>query len=104
MNNCIFCDIVAGKIPCTKQFEDEVVLAFSDIRPVAEVHLLVVPKEHIADLSSTENIQLLGHIQKVAAQLASQKGVAGGYKIILNGGKYQEIKHLHYHLLGGSDL
>lgn len=80
------------------------VLVFSDIRPVAEVHLLVIPKEHIADLSSTENVQLLGHIQKIAAQLASQKGVAGGYKIILNGGKYQEIKHLHYHLLGGSDL
>lgn len=102
--NCVFCDIVAGILPSTKQYEDNKILAFNTIEPVAAVHVLVIPKEHIADLSSTENVQLLGHIQKVAAQLASQKGVAGGYKIILNGGKYQEIKHLHYHLLGGSDL
>ena len=102
--NCVFCDIVAGKIPCSKKFEDEKVLAFADIHPVAPVHILIIPKMHIKDLSETQSPELLGHIQLVAAQIAKETLVDGGYKIVLNGGKYQEIKHLHYHLLGGSDL
>ncbi len=100
--NCVFCDIVAGKLPSTKQYEDDKVLAFNTIAPMASVHILVIPKEHIADLSDTKNIELLGSIQKAAAQIASDKGVAGGYKIVLNGGRYQEVKHLHYHLMGGN--
>jgi histidine triad (HIT) family protein len=102
--DCLFCDIVAGRIPSTKQYEDDLVLAFADIHPSAPTHILVIPKEHIVDLSHTKNSELLGHIQLVAAQIADEKGVAAGYKIVLNGGKYQDIKHLHYHLLGGSDL
>lgn len=102
--NCIFCGIVAGTLPSIKQYEDDKILAFNTIEPVAAVHILVIPKDHIVDLSDTKNIELLGSIQKIAAQLANKKGVAGGYKIVLNGGRYQEVKHLHYHLLGGSDL
>lgn len=104
--DCLFCKIIAGEIPSTKVYEDENVLAFRDINPQAPVHVLVLPKKHMANILECdgETMQaLLSAIQKIAAQ----EGVAeDGFRIISNCGKNgaQSVNHLHIHLLGGKQL
>jgi len=98
--SCVFCQIVSGAIPAEKVWENEYVLAFKDQHPVAAVHVLLIPKVHITDLSqATDHIELLGKLQAVISQVAESLGITSGYKVILNAGRFQEVQHLHYHLL-----
>ena len=104
--NCLFCKIVAGDIPSAIVHEDELVLAFDDINPVAPVHQLIVPKRHIAsaaELAETD-AAMLGRLFAVAAQLAETAGLPQrGYRLVTNVGRDggQSVDHLHFHLLGG---
>ena len=107
--DCLFCKIAAGEIPSTKVYEDDLVYAFRDIEPQAPVHVLIIPKQHIASLNeiNDENCAIVGHIFKVAAEIAKNEGVAeDGYRIVTNIGENggQTVKHLHYHMLGGRSL
>lgn len=103
--NCIFCKIVAGQIPCNKAHEDDALLAFHDIHPWAPVHLLVIPKTHIATLADCgpEHDALLGRMLGLAPQLMKQLGVHNGFRTLINTGKdgMQEVYHLHMHVIGG---
>ncbi len=104
-NDCVFCKIVAGKIPSTKVYEDEDVLAFNDINPLAPIHVLVVPKKHIDKLVSAqkEDVMLLGKIQLAAAEVAGKLGIEKAFRVLnANGaGAGQSVFHLHYHVRGG---
>ena len=107
--DCLFCKIIAGDIPSSKVYEDEYVYAFRDIEPQAPVHILIVPKEHIASANeiSEANDKLVGKIFTAAAKIAEAEGIAeGGYRIVNNCGEAagQTVKHLHFHLLGGRSL
>jgi histidine triad (HIT) family protein len=103
--NCTFCKIIEGKIPSTSVFQDELGYAFADINPKAPVHVLVVPREHIGSLDAADkdNRALLGHLLWAAAEIARKKGLANGYRIVVNTGQDggQTMDHLHLHLLGG---
>ncbi len=107
--NCIFCQIIAGEIPSKKVYEDETVYAFCDIKPMAPVHVLIVPKQHIASINevTADNSAVIAHVYEVAAQLAKELGVAeSGYRIVSNCGTDagQTVFHLHFHLLGGTAM
>lgn len=107
--DCLFCKIINGEIPSNKVYEDERVYAFYDISPAAPVHVLIVPKEHIpsANALTAENASVVGHIFRVAAELAKKLGIAeSGYRIVNNCGEDggQTVLHLHFHLLGGRSL
>jgi len=106
--NCLFCKVVAGAIPAKRVFEDQVSLAFADINPQAPVHLLVIPKEHLASHAHamTEHTGLVGHLLAVAGDLARQEGLANGYRLVVNTGMDggQTVEHLHLHLLGGRSM
>lgn len=109
MSDCLFCRIIKREIPGEIVFEDEQVLAFKDINPVAPVHLLIVPKQHFESLHElgAEDAELAGHILLVAKQLADEFGIAeSGYRVVTNIGADggQIIKHLHFHVLGGQAL
>jgi len=103
--NCIFCKIVAGQIPSRKVHEDEQVLAFHDINPWAPVHVLIIPKQHIATLTDVapEHDALLGHMLGLAPRLMKQLGVTNGFRTLINTGPdgMQEVYHLHMHVMGG---
>ena len=107
--DCIFCQIVAGKVPSEILYQDEEVIAFPDIHPLTPVHLIIIPKRHIpslAHLSEAES-SLIGHMVIVANQLAKEKGISErGYRLVINCGKEsgQLVPHLHLHLLGGRKL
>ena len=107
--DCLFCRIVNGEIPSTKVFEDELVYAFNDINPAAPVHVLIVPKKHIADNNQlgAEDREIAGRLLTVVPELARKLGVAeDGYRLIMNTGPHghQEVKHLHLHLIGGAPM
>ena len=107
--DCIFCQIVAGKIPSETLYQDKQVIAFRDINPQAPTHLLIIPRRHIPSLAglSDSDTPLIGHMTKVANQLAKQEGVLeNGYRLVINCGKQggQVVPHLHMHLLGGRQL
>lgn len=109
MKDCLFCKIAAGEIPAAKVYEDDELLAFKDIAPKAPVHLLIIPKKHLASLAeaTAEDAAWLGRIQILARRLAEEQGVAGsGFRVVANSGadSGQEVAHLHYHLLGGEKL
>ncbi len=109
MDNCIFCKIVKGDIPSTKVYEDEKVLAFRDINPVAPVHIIIIPKLHIANVNelTQENAEIMGDIHLAAKKIAEKLGIAKeGYRLINNCGENagQTVFHLHYHLIGGLKL
>ncbi len=105
--DCLFCKIVAGSIPAKKVYEDEHSLAFFDINPQAPVHVLIIPKKHIAGLSDLqghdEEKMLLGHLHAVASDIAREHNLKGGYRTVINTGEEagQTVFHLHVHLLGG---
>jgi len=106
---CVFCRIVAGELPSDTLYQDEQIMAFRDINPLAPTHVLIIPKRHInslADLSADE-IQIIGHMAGVANQLARQEGIAkNGYRLVVSSGEDggQVVPHLHMHLLGGRRL
>lgn len=108
MSDCLFCKIVAGDIPSTKVYEDELVLAFRDIAPQAPVHILVIPKVHIASMAqiTAENSALVAHIFQVIPAIAAAEGLTGGYRVVSNCGDDagQTVHHLHFHILGGKKL
>ena len=108
MNNCLFCKIVAGQIPSTKVYEDEVVLAFRDIAPQAPTHILVIPKAHIPSVDGItgENSAVVAHIFEVIPQIAKAEGLEKGYRVVSNCGEDagQTVPHLHFHILGGKTL
>ena len=106
--NCLFCAIRDGDIPSTKVYEDDTVLAFRDIHPMAPVHVLIIPKLHIpsADGVTSENSAYVAHIFEVIPRIAAAEGLTNGYRVITNCGEdaCQSVKHLHFHLLGGRRL
>ena len=108
MSDCIFCKIVAGEIPADTVYEDDRVIVFRDINPKAAVHLLVIPREHIASLDDLDagHDALMAHMLRLLPRLAAEQGLDQGYRTIINTGKGggQEVFHLHIHLLGGSGL
>ena len=108
MDNCLFFKIVAGQIPSTKVYEDDCVLAFRDINPLAPVHVLVIPKTHIADTNgiTAENSALIAHIFEVIPRIAEAEGLVNGYRVVSNCGpdSGQMVPHLHFHILGGKPL
>lgn len=109
MRDCIFCKIVRGEIPSTKVYEDDKILAFKDVSPVAKKHFLVIPKEHIQSLNEVTKAKelLMAHIMITIPQIAKEQGIAqGGYRVISNCGEDggQTVKHLHFHVLGGERL
>ncbi|MCC7099012.1 MAG: histidine triad nucleotide-binding protein [Rubrivivax sp.] len=103
--NCIFCRIVAGQIPSKKVHEDEELLVFHDINPWAPVHVLIVPKVHVASLAAAgpEHEALLGRMLALAPRLMQQLGVVNGFRVVVNTGRDggQEVDHLHVHVMGG---
>jgi histidine triad (HIT) family protein len=105
--NCIFCKIVAGEIPSQKVHEDGEVLAFRDIRPLAPVHVLIVPKKHIATLydAAPADQPVLGRMLGLAPTLAKSLGASDGFRTIVNTGRVgnQEVQHLHIHVIGGGE-
>ncbi len=106
--DCIFCKIIAGEIPSAKVYEDESVYAFRDIAPQAPVHVLVVPKAHIAsaDEINGESAALVAKIFEAIPKIAKAEGLTNGYRVITNCGEdgCQSVKHLHFHVLGGKKL
>ncbi len=106
--DCIFCKIAAGEIPSTKVYEDDSVLAFRDIAPMAPTHILVIPKTHIGSVAEItgENSALVAHIFEVIAKVAAAEGLTGGYRVVSNCGADagQTVHHLHFHILGGRQL
>ena len=106
-SNCIFCKIVRGEIPSRKVYEDDDVLAFHDIQPVAPVHFMLVPKKHIAMLSeaTAADARVLGKILTLAGKLAREQGSPEGFRTIINTGRIgrQDVKHVHVHIIGGPE-
>ena len=109
MTDCLFCSIARGEIPCDKVFEDEHLLAFRDIHPQAQVHILIIPKEHITGLNGLDSAQdtLLASLMRAAKTIAEAEGIrASGYRLVSNCGPdaCQSVPHLHFHILGGQQL
>ena len=108
MENCLFCKIAAGVIPSTKVYEDDLVLAFRDIAPMAPTHILVIPKAHVASVAeiSAENANLVAHIFTVIPKIAEAEKLENGYRVVSNCGPDagQTVHHLHFHILGGKQL
>jgi histidine triad (HIT) family protein len=107
--DCLFCKIVAKKIPSRAVFEDDLVYAFHDINPWAPVHFLIIPKMHLPSMAQvgSEHAALLGHMMALVPRLALQEGCNpypdGGFRLVTNTGKEgaQEVQHLHFHIMGG---
>lgn len=108
-SNCIFCKIIDKKIDAKVVFEDKEIIAFHDIHPLAPVHILIIPKKHIASMNEVEktDAKLLGDMVIAARDIAKELGIAdGGYKLLWRTGKNggQEVDHIHLHLIGGAAL
>jgi histidine triad (HIT) family protein len=108
MSDCLFCKIAAGDIPSDRVYEDDQVIVFKDIYPKAKVHLLLVPREHIASLNEVDESHdaLMAHMLRLLPRLAREQGLDDGFRTIINTGPGggQEIFHIHIHLLGGDRL
>lgn len=107
MTDCLFCRIAAGEIPATQVYQDEHCVAFNDIKPGAPTHVLIIPRQHIAQLdqASAKTQNLLGHLLLVANKVAELQGLNDFRVVINNGaGAGQSVFHLHLHVLGGREL
>jgi histidine triad (HIT) family protein len=109
MMDCIFCKIINGEIPSKKVYEDDHVVAFHDINPIAPVHILAIPKKHISSLRDIqeEDKELIGHLHLCLQKIAEEMGVAqDGFRVVTNTGKHgqQTVFHIHYHVIGGRQL
>ena len=104
MQDCIFCKIAAGEIPSNKAYEDDQILCFHDLEPQAPVHVLIIPKKHIASLDDVQpgDAELMSHIMLKVQDIAKELGLENGYRLVNNCGEdgFQTVKHLHFHLLG----
>jgi len=107
VQDCIFCKIVRNEIPSQKVYEDDEILAFHDIHPLAPVHFMLVPKRHIASLADAgaEDAGVLGRIMALTGRLAREQGSPDGYRTIVNTGRIgrQDVMHLHVHVIGGPE-
>jgi histidine triad (HIT) family protein len=105
--NCIFCKIVRGEIPSRKVFEDDDVFAFHDIQPQADVHFMIIPKNHVKSLYevTAADAPVMGKILAMAGKLAREQGAADGFRTIINTGRIgqQEVQHVHVHVVAGSE-
>lgn len=107
MSDCLFCKIISKQIPAKIVYEDEKALAFEDINPQAPVHILIIPKEHIPDITKVKSTEIVGYLHKIANKLAEEKGISDtGYRLVINFGPHagMAVHHLHLHLLGGRPL
>ncbi len=108
MTDCIFCKIINGEIPTTFLYQDDQIVSFKDIRPKADVHILVVPRQHIKSLAeiNVSHSQLLSHLIASLPKIAQAAGLCNGFRAIINTGPGggQEIDHLHIHIIGGKKL
>ena len=106
--DCLFCKIQAGEIPCKKAYENEEIFAFHDINPQAPVHVLVIPRKHIVSLddASNDDGELLGRVLFSIKRLARELGVSSGYRVVTNigGSAGQSVFHIHFHLIGGREM
>jgi histidine triad (HIT) family protein len=106
--SCLFCKIVSGDIPAKRLYEDDRVLAFPDINPQAPVHILIIPKQHLASHAhaTPEDAAMLGHLISAAGEIVRAKNLANGYRLVINTGPDggQTVDHLHIHLLGGRPM
>ena len=106
--DCLFCKIIAGKIPSAKVYKNDYVYAFRDIQPQAPVHVLIVPKEHISSIDEVTpaNSDIMRHVAEAIPEVAKALGLENGYRVITNVGEdgCQSVRHLHFHLLGGAKL
>ena len=106
--DCLFCKIIAGEIPSAKVYENDAVFAFRDIQPQAPVHVLIVPKKHIASVDEVtpENSDIVRRVMEAIPEVAKALGLRNGYRVITNVGEdgCQSVRHLHFHLLGGAKL
>ena len=107
MSDCLFCKIIAGEIPSSKVYEDDVCYAFNDIAPQAPTHFLVIPKEHIASVSgiNADNSAVVAHMLEVIAKVTAEMGIES-YRVVSNIGEQagQSVPHLHFHVLSGRDM
>ena len=106
MDDCLFCRIVAGKLPATVVYEDDDVMAINDVFPRAPFHVLVVPRKHVERLSDLEDEPLGGRLLQVVRRVARQGGVGDNFRLVVNNGDSagQNVLHLHLHVLGGRDF
>lgn len=107
--NCIFCKIIAGELPSDTIYEDDLLIAFRDINPVAPTHILIVPRKHIVDNNafSEEDVAIAGAMFLAVGKLATSEGIKdAGYRLIMNTGSdgRQEVPHMHLHLIGGKQM
>lgn len=107
MQDCIFCKIVRGEVPSRKVYEDDQMVAFHDIAPLAPVHFMLVPKRHIGSLAEVtpDDAGLLGHMLSLAGRLAREQGSPDGFRTIVNTGRIgrQDVQHVHIHVIGGPE-
>jgi len=105
VQDCIFCKIVRGEIPARKVYEDDEIVGFRDIHPLAPVHFMLVPKRHIASLAeaTADDAGLLGRIMVLTGRLAREQGSPEGFRTVVNTGRIgrQDVMHLHVHVIGG---
>ena len=107
MEDCIFCKIAKGTIPAKRLAEDTELLAFPDIDPQAPVHVLVIPKQHVASLHEVKDWGLVGRMHAFAVRVARDQGIAdSGFRVLINTGPdgVQTVEHVHLHLLGGRTM
>ncbi len=109
MNDCIFCKIVNKEIPSTIVYEDDMVIAFNDLNPVAPVHILVVPKKHMTDILNVEkeDVKYIEAVVEAIQKITKEKGIAeSGFRVVNNCGEDggQTVKHIHFHIIGGETL
>ena len=108
MDDCLFCKIIAGKIPAKKVYEDDKVFVFEDLHPQAPTHVLIIPKLHIVSLKTAtpEDAEIIGYSHLVAARIARERHIEDGYRTVFNVGPRagHSVFHLHLHLLGGRDM
>lgn len=103
MDDCIFCKIRDKKIPAKLEYESENIMAFADINPAAQVHILIMPKKHVESIKGAKNLgKLLQEVYGVVDELVEEYNLdKSAYRVLVNGGKAQKVPHLHFHLLGG---
>lgn len=105
MEDCIFCRIAGEEIPCSKVYEDDLVLAFHDVNPAAPTHVLVIPKKHFSDITklSENDMKYVAAAMRAIQQIARELELEDGFRVVVNTGPEagQTVPHLHFHLLGG---
>ena len=108
MKDCLFCKIIKGEIPSEKVYEDDFVYAFKDINPLAPIHILIIPKNHISSANeiTPENSTVISKIFEVIPKIAKEQNIENGFRIVTNTGKdaLQSVFHIHFHLLAGKTL